>query len=268
MKPDDTRPGSASSSTGDDPPPAVGGKDWRYFEGALPGIAANLALDEAILIEAEERDAGPALRIWELDALAVVLGASGRWREDVKAEACSAEGVAIARRSSGGGTVVIGPGALNVAVVLPATAAPGLTAVDAAQAYVLDRIARGIGTRGPVLDRLGSGDLTLNRRKFSGSAQRRLRSHFLVHATFLYHFPLALVDRYTHLPRRQPAYRVNRTHAELLVNLDLPRATLVAAIQEAWLPPGHPRQSDALPEDLIGELVRTKFADPGWIERL
>src|SRR4051795_355586 len=72
--------------TGDDPPPDLGG--WRYLEGALPGIAANLALDEALLIEADERGAGPALRIWEPDELAVVLGASGRWRDEVRVEAC------------------------------------------------------------------------------------------------------------------------------------------------------------------------------------
>jgi lipoate-protein ligase A len=261
-------PECAPLDRGPDPPPAVGGKEWRYFEGALPGIAANLALDEALLIEADERGAGPALRIWEPEQPAVILGASGRWREDIKIAACQADGVAIARRSSGGGTVVIGPGSLNVAVVLPASAAPGLTAVDTAQAYVLDRIARAIRASGPTVERLGSGDLTLDRRKFSGSAQRRLRDHFLVHASLLFAFPLDLVERYTHLPRRQPAYRENRSHLDFLVNLPLPRARLVAAIQEAWLPAQHPSARAAVPEELVAELVRAKFADRAWIERL
>jgi lipoate-protein ligase A len=255
-------------SPGDDRPPAVGGKAWRYFEGALPGIAANLAVDEALLIEADERDAGPALRIWEPDGLAVVLGASGRWREDVREAACAVEGVVVARRSSGGGTVVIGPGTLNVAVILPTTAAPGLAAVDKAQAYVLDRVARAIRAHGPAVERLGSGDLTIARRKFSGSAQRRLRNHFLVHATLLYQFPLALVERFTNVPHRQPDYRGNRSHDEFLVNLDLPRAVLVSAIQGAWLPHDHELRPAALPNELVAELVRTKFADPAWTERL
>lgn len=249
-----------------DPPPALAG--WRYLEGSLPGLAANLALDEALLIEADEEDAGPALRIWEPDEVAVVLGASGRLRDDVKLEACRDDGVAIGRRSSGGGTVVIGPGTLNVAVVLPANAAPGLGAVDVAQSYVLGRIGRAIRARGPAVELLGSGDLTLDRRKFSGSAQRRLRTHFLVHATLLYQFPLEWVDRYTHPPRRQPAYREQRSHGAFLVNLDLPRAVLVEAIRSAWLPPGGPLPHADVPEDLVGELVRTKFADRGWIERL
>jgi lipoate-protein ligase A len=262
----DSREGGGLASPGDDPPPAVAG--WRSFEGALPGIAANLALDEALLIEADERGAGPSLRIWEPEAPAVVLGASGRLRDEVDVEACRGDGVAIARRSSGGGTVLIGPGTLNVAIVLPEDAATGLGAVDRAQAYVLGRIGRAIRALGPAVELLGSGDLTLGRRKFSGSAQRRLRTHFLVHATILYDFPLERVPRYLRQPRRQPAYREDRSHADFLVNLAVPRGMLVEAIRSAWLPrDGHWSVGD-VPEGLIGELVRNKFGRACWIERL
>ena len=57
-------------------------------------------------------------------------------------DACRADGVPILRRTSGGGTVVVGPGTLNVSVILPESAAPGLSAVDGAHRYVLDWIAR------------------------------------------------------------------------------------------------------------------------------
>ena len=208
----------------------------HYLDLTLPEIASNLALDEALLVAAEERGAGPSLRIWESPTLAVVLGASGRLHEDVLVDACQADGVAIARRASGGGTVVVGPGALNVSVVLAADVAPGLTAVDVAQRFVLDRLANAIRARGPAVEVLGLGDLTLNLRKFSGSAQRRLRNHFLVHATILYDFPLHLVPRYTALPRRQPPYRGQRTHEDFLTNLPLAREKLVEAVTGAWLP--------------------------------
>ena len=215
-------------------PPSIAGVTSK---GTLPGTAANLALDEALLIEADAAGRAVAtLRIWEPDEVAVVLGASGRWRDEVKVEACRADGVAIARRSSGGGTVVIGPGTLNVAVVLPATAAPGLEGVVAAQAYVLGRIAAALRACGPAVEVLGSGDLTLGGRKFSGSAQRRLRTHFLVHATILNRFPLECVERYTHLPRRQPAYRENRSHDDFLVNLEMDRTRLVQTSAQ----PGYP----------------------------
>ncbi|HEX8202655.1 MAG TPA: lipoate--protein ligase family protein, partial [Isosphaeraceae bacterium] len=151
----------------------------RWLDRTLPGVEANLALDEALLVAAEEQGAGSVVRLWELPGLAVVLGASCRRAEAVRLELCRAEGVPVARRSSGGGTVLLGPGALNVAVVLPRDAAPGLGAVDVAQHFVLERIAAAVRALGPSVEVLGSGDLTLRRRKVAGSAQRRLRRHFL-----------------------------------------------------------------------------------------
>lgn len=240
----------------------------RYLDLTLPTIAENLALDESLLIAADEWGAGAALRIWEPTSLAVVLGASGRWREDVQVERCQADGVAIARRSSGGGTVIVGPGTLNVTVVLPIDAEPGLGAVDRAQQYVLERFAEQLRSQGPAVEVLGLGDLTIDARKFSGSAQRRLRTHFLVHATILYDFPLELVTRYTHLPRRQPAYRAGRTHEDFLVNLDLPREQLVDAVRRAWLGDQRSPELIDVPRDLMEILVREKFSDRAWIERL
>jgi lipoate-protein ligase A len=249
-----------------DPVPALDA--FRFLDLTRPGIAENLALDEALLIEADERGGAPVLRLWEPEDLAVVLGASSRWREDVRIDACRSDGVAIARRTSGGGTVVVGPGTLNVTVILPGDAAPGLGAVDTAHAFVLDRIARALRARGPAVEVLGLGDLTLDRRKFAGSAQRRLRTHFLVHASILYQFPPERVARYTALPRRQPPYRAGRAHEEFLTNLDMPRDVLAAAVRTAWLDPTRPVVPANVPEALVKQLVATKFSDPTWIERL
>src|SRR4051812_26662056 len=141
----------------------------------LPTVEENLALDEALLHEADLGRAGAVLRLWELPRQAVVLGASRRLAEDVIVENCLTDQVPIARRSSGGGTVLIGPGALNVTVVLPESAAPGLASVPTAQRFVLERIAAAIEQHGRHVEVLGCGDLTSAGLKFGGSAQRRLR---------------------------------------------------------------------------------------------
>ncbi len=196
------------------------------------------------------------------------MGASDRVALNVRVDACRADGVTIARRSSGGGTVVIGPGALNVAVVLPIAAAPELKAVDTAQAYVLGRIARAIREEGPGVVVLGSGDLTLGGRKFSGSAQRRLRHHVLIHASLLYDFPLDRIGRYLSMPPRRPSYRADRPHDEFVINLPLPRDRLVGAVRRAWLAdPSRPEPAE-VPVGLVESLAASKFSDPSWIERL
>ncbi len=239
-----------------------------FLDRTEPTIEANLALDEALLIAAQEHDAGPVMRIWEPTALAVVLGASSRLQDDVNLVACRADGVLIARRSSGGGTVLVGPGTLNVTVVLPAGAAPKLDSVATAQSYVLERSARALRRLGEPVQVQGHGDLTINDRKFAGSAQRRLRSHFLVHFSLLYQFSIESVARYLHDPRKQPAYRSGRPHDHFLTNLRLPRHEILDALRVEWGADGLPISPYAVPEDLVQQLVGEKFADPAWVERL
>src|SRR5262245_19091088 len=78
----------------------------------LPDLADNLALDEALLLAAEERPAGGVLRLWEWPRPAVVLGAGCPLAQDVDEAACTAASVPVLRRASGGGTVLLGPGCL------------------------------------------------------------------------------------------------------------------------------------------------------------
>lgn len=230
-------------------------------------IGLNLALDEALLEAVEHDGHPPVLRLWESRDYAVVLGASGRRLEDVKLEACRTDGVPVARRSSGGGTVVIGPGALNITVVLPIALTPGLEAVDLAQRFVLARVAESLRTHLPAVEVLGSGDLTLHNRKFAGSAQRRLRRHFMVHTSLLYAFDLDRIPRYTHDPGRQPEYRERRPHGDFVTNLPLPRSALIAAIRSSWIPAGDLILPATVPLPRAERLAAEKFDDPAWIER-
>ena len=240
----------------------------RYLDATEPDAASNVALDEALLVEAEEHGGPSVLRAWELGQLAVVLGASCRLRENVRVEACRADGVEIARRSSGGGTVVIGPGALNFSVVLPIDADPELKSVDTAQRFVLGRTLEALRKEGVPAEMLGSGDLTIGGRKFSGSAQRRLRRHVLIHASLLYDFPLERIDAYTLPPPRRPAYRGDRSHSEFVTNLALPRSRILAALRTAWLSGGRDDASAEVPRQTLRRLIEGKFSGVGWIERL
>ena len=187
----------------------------------------------------------------------------------MRVDACRADGVPILRRTSGGGTVVVGPGTLNVSVILPESAAPGLAAVDEAQRYVLDSIARSIRAGGPAGHASqGRGDLVIGDRKCGGSAQRRLKHWFMVHCSILYDFPIERIVRYLTIPRRQPEYRQGRDHHDFLSNLGCRVDILMDAIRGdrealaralAATPVG--------PLALVESLLSEKFANRAWIER-
>ena len=238
----------------------------RHVHLTLPTLAENLALDEALAISAEEGTGGEVLRIWEFERRAVVLGASGRIADDVRVDDCRADGVEIGRRSSGGGTVLIGPGALNFTLVLPIASDPRLSAVDTAQIAVLERAAEAFRSDGVDVRVLGSGDLTIDVRKFSGSAQRRLKNWVMIHASVLYDVSSAEIARYLHPPKRQPAYREGRSHDDFLTNLPMSRAAIVEALRSAW--PESDGRTIAPAVEWTSRLVLDKFGRSDWTERL
>jgi lipoate---protein ligase len=239
-----------------------------FLDRTESSVAENLALDEALLIEADAWRGGRVLRCWEPPDFAVVLGASCRLRDDVRVDACRTDGVPILRRTSGGGTVVVGPGALSVSVILPESAAPGLSAVDAAQRHVLDRIARSIRRTGPQVTLAGRGDLVIGGRKCAGSAQRRLKHWFMVHCSILYDFPIERIVRYLATPQRQPEYRQGRAHQDFLSNLGVTRRILVDAIRSEHVSGSCSASAPEVPLADVESLLTEKFSNRAWIERL
>jgi lipoate-protein ligase A len=230
----------------------------------LPGAAANLALDEALLLEAEAGRTGEGLRLWEWPHAAVVLGAGGCLADDVDEAACRADGVPILRRASGGGTVLLGPGCLCYSLVLAYGRSPALREVPFSYAYILGRVREALAGLLPDVSPAGTSDLAGEGRKFSGNAQQRKRGHLLHHGTLLYDFDAGRVARYLRQPARQPAYRARREHAAFLRNLPAGAAELGRRLRAAWQ--AEEEMAD-WPRERVGQLVAEKYSRPEWIRR-
>lgn len=231
---------------------------------SLTDPAANLALDEALLLAAEEGTAGEVLRMWEAPAHAVVVGAGGSVAIDVNTAACAADGVPVLRRASGGGTVVLGPGCLCFTVVLRTDRAPGLDLIQPSARYVLGRVRAAVAPFAPDAALEGTSDLAIDGVKFSGSAQQRKRRYFLHHGTLLAGFDLARVPRYLHPPERQPDYRRGRPHAEFVTNLPADAKTLKHLLVAEWQPE---TDYNPIPLDRVRELVAEKYGRDEWTRR-
>ncbi len=206
----------------------------RYLDLTLPTLAENLALDEALLDEAESAGDLETLRFWEADHAAVVVGRSSDIAREVRADLCQRDGIPVLRRSSGGTSVVIGPGCLMYAVVLSVTSRPALRAVDEAHKCVLGTLASALCALAPAVRCRGISDLVLGDKKFSGNSLRVKRANLVYHGTILYDFPLPWIDRYLAMPPREPDYRKGRPHAEFVTNLPAPVADIREAIRKAW----------------------------------
>ena len=230
----------------------------------LPSGAENLALDEALLLEAEADRGGEVLRLWEWPRPAVVLGAGGRVAEDVDETACRADGVPVWRRASGGGTVLLGPGCLLFSLVVTYERSPAFGEIRSSYCAILGTVRDALLDLRPDIACAGTSDLAAAGRKFSGNSQQRKRRHLLHHGTILYDFRLDQIRRYLRQPARQPDYRQNRPHGEFVMNLPATAAELKGRLRAAWHADG---DVSGWPRDEVRRLVAEKYSRPEWVRR-
>jgi lipoate---protein ligase len=236
----------------------------RYLDLTLPTAAKNLALDEALLLEADAGRSEDLLRVWHFEQPAVILGAGCSLAHDVDEPACRADGVPILRRASGGGTVLLGSGCLLFSLILGYDSAPGLGEIGSSYRFILTRLLECMLPLQPGIDRAGTSDLAAAGRKFSGNAQQRKRRHLLHHGTLLYDFDLASIGRYLRTPERQPEYRAGREHREFVMNLPASEAEIKRRLRQAW------RADEEIhewPEQEVRRLVEEKYSRPEWTWR-
>ncbi len=223
----------------------------------------NLAADEVLLDFCEA--GGPAsegmLRFWEPAHYFVVVGYANQVSREVNVEFCREHSIAVLRRCSGGGTVLQGPGCLNYSLILPTQ--PGtLESIPATNRFIMRRHQEALTALLQArVETKGHTDLAIGGLKFCGNAQRRRKSYVLFHGCFLVHADIGLMEKALRMPSRQPAYRLNRSHIDFLVNLRLPAHLVKASLAKAW---DATETLPALPLDEITQCARDKYSQPAW----
>lgn len=236
----------------------------RYLDLTLPTAAENLALDEALLEEAEQAGTPlETLRLWESPKPMVVVGRSSKIAAEVRLGDCRKLGIPVLRRSSGGAAVVAGPGCLMYALVLSYDLRPTLRAVDCAHRFVMSTLASALAPLVAGVCHRGISDLAIGRLKFSGNSLRCKRDHLLYHGTLLYNFPLELIEQCLAMPPRQPDYRQGRAHGSFITNLPLEPEVIRKVLVTAW-DATEPLKN--WPRQRTARLVAEKYSRPQWNE--
>ena len=222
----------------------------------------NLACDEVLLDLCEAGGSDELLRLWALPQYFVVLGYANKSSTEVNLPFCRQYGIPVLRRCTGGGTVLQGPGVLNYSLILRTDGSRPCHTIPATNRFILERHRDALATLAcaPVEWR-GQTALAIGGLKFAGNAQRRRRHFLLFHGSFLLHLDMSLVEKALPQPSRQPDYRVNRSHADFLINLNVPPHTIKGALAKAWDTAG---VLDPIPWDKITLLAREKYALDDW----
>lgn len=205
-----------------------------YLDWTLPTPEENLVCEE-VLLDACERTGREVLRFWELPQPCVVAGYGNRGFEDVDLEACRQMDIPVLARHSGGGTVLLGHGSLNYALVLTRTEQGPLEDIRSTNTFIMERLRRVMSRiLGGAVTVEGHSDLALSDRKFSGNAQYRRRGAVLFHGTLMLDADIGLIDRVLRMPPRAPDYRRERGHREFLTNIGCQSREVKDALREEF----------------------------------
>jgi lipoate-protein ligase A len=170
----------------------------------------------------------PLYRLYEPTEPCIVMGAGRKPEEDVFTEQAEADAVPILRRRGGGGTVVLSPGQVVLALVTE-VASPFQNISYFRTINNWFRLALQSLEVSGIEDR-GISDLAIGEKKILGTSLYRRRKVLFYQASLLIDNDLSLFDRYLRYPSRVPDYREGRGHLDFCTNLRLAGYTL--SVQE------------------------------------
>ena len=196
-------------------------------------IYRNLAIEEYLMEHAV--DYGPVLFLWRSDS-AVVMGKNQNpWRE-CRLDRMQKEGVPLARRISGGGTVYHDAGNLNYCVIVDRRE------YREEQAY--EMVFQALERLGIRAEKTGKSNLSVDGLKFSGNAFCFRKGRALHHGTLLLHTDLERLNHYLGSIFDQiETHAIHSVPAEVM-NLGLDVSEVSASLQESFL--SHYGKTDVL----------------------
>jgi lipoate-protein ligase A len=252
---------------------------WRFLKLEVKDAFTNMAVDEAILSARIAGMVPNTLRFYRWKPSAVSIGRFQDVFKEVYVENCRKHGVDIVRRITGGGAVYHDHvGEITYSVVVKES---DLGFTDVATTY--DVICKGLIEATKMLgisadfnpgDPKKCPNVTINRRKISGSAQSRRKRILLQHGTFLLNTNLEKMFTFLRVPWAKTCMevipvaekRLTSVEEELGTNVSTKEAhqALVRGFQKAFEAQPMEGKLTSYEQKLAEKLRREKFATDRW----
>jgi lipoate-protein ligase A len=243
------------------------GFEWRIVPEQPLSAAVNVALDEVL-----EESQRPSLRFWGWAEPAIVIGRCQSIANEVDRDSLRERGIALVRRSSGGGAMFAQPrGTITWSMVLPEPALAGLTirqSYEVCDAWVI-RCLRELGVDA---HHVPVNDIACAEGKIAGAAQARRRGRVLHHTTLAYDLRMDELAAVLRIGREKRVGNAVASAAKVVSplrhHIEHPREAVVERLRAAFL-----ARFGGTVEPLTGAEVAAaeavawrKYAHPDWTD--
>ncbi len=249
--------------------------DWQLLHpGPLPP-QVHLALDQVLAEEVGDGQRKPTLRIWEWESPAVVIGSFQSVRNEIDPEGAARYGFDVVRRISGGGAMFMDAGAVvTYSLYAPVELVQGMSFADS-YAFLDDWAVQALRSLGIEAEYQPLNDILSPAGKIGGAAQKRLgNGGVLHHVTMSYDMDGDKMVQVLRIGREKMSDKgttsANKRVDPLRSQTGLPRKAIIDQMIETFRTAHGLHDDELRPEELAAaeDLVRTKFATPGWIHRV
>lgn len=157
------------------------------------------------------------LFVWQPSETYIVLGRSNNAEESLISDTVSKDKITVLQRPSGGETVLLSPQMLVMAALIPIV--PQIKSRDyfVACNNVIMNVLSKLGVEH--LSTKGISDISIGLKKIVGSAIYRSQEAVFYHAVLNVNEDINLIGKYLKHPKREPDYRLGRTHSEFVTSL-------------------------------------------------
>ncbi len=250
---------------------------WRLFKGwdRMVSSARGLAVDDTAARSVAEHGSAPILHLYRFVPAAIV----GKYQDieaALKIDRCRERGVEYNRRSTGGGTVIMGERAVALGFGVPLDHGPMGRGIDAVFGVMSRVLVRTLSTLGIEATFRPKNDLEVNGRKIAGlSASAETGAALLFHCSLLVDFDVNLMLDIMNTPSEKIydkgyscfSERLTTIERELgrSVSMDEVMQAVAASFEEEFGVEFAESEPDEWELQSIGEIEKTRYTNPAWI---
>ncbi len=235
--------------------------------------AEGLAGDEALALGLAAEKSPPTLRLYHY-VPSVIVGRYQNLTDAVNLDACRRRGHEWNRRHTGGGTVLMGPDQVAVALVLPDRGESRIGSVRRQFQFFAGMLADALERFGVEAGLKGKNDLQVSGRKIAGLAiSQDIEGVLFFHCSLLLDFDVELMVNVLNLPTRDLDDRGQSCFSQRMttvrehapdVTFDAMKRAIVAALEDQ-IGPAQP--APWLPDEQVQRqrLQRERYESDAWI---
>jgi lipoate-protein ligase A len=250
---------------------------WRLFKDLSKPLstAEGLAIDDALPHAVEHNQSPPILHLYTFRPSAIV-GKYQDIRAALRLDRCRDLDIEINRRSTGGGTVIMGPEIVALGLGINADY-PGLQkGIKGLFESLSQVLANALKTFGIQARFRPKNDLEVNGQKIAGlSAAAETGKSLLFHTSLLVNFDIPMMLEIMNSPliklqdKGYSCFSQRITTIRRQTGKAIPIGSVVQAIQDSFEDYFHVRFKDDIPDaweqETIDRLIQERFTNPEWI---